>query len=357
MTERWQKRLALVLAAACFLYVPYRADAAEKQYLVQETFAQEAGQKPTGWLLKENGGTVSIDSTVGTTKGSNALHLADTDQNGSSGVAAMLRFSTQKKTTAFETKFKFGKQMGDFIFVIGGGSAEAMCITAGTDGIFTSTAGNGVRQYTKSTAKLNNWNSIRVVICPDKGTADVRINQELVAGLSTKEDCSSGGLDYLLFKTEKGTPDVFIDFVTVETGDNLNAQIQPIQAPMVDDPKPRPVPNRLNVQYNGEYLYFDYPPIMINDRVMLPLRKIFELFAMQVDWLAESDTAVIHDENWKIEVTANHTVAKVNGEETELDVPATVLKDRMYVPVRFLAESIGAQVDWENESQTVIIKR
>ncbi len=358
MPERWSKTFAVVLTAVCFLNLPpYNAAAAQKEYLINETFAEEAGQKPSGWILKESGGAISIGSAAGTTQDSNALNLSDTDKNGSSGVAAMLRFSPQKRTTAFETRFKFDKQMGDLSFVIGGGSAEAIRITAGMDGIFTSTAGNGTRQYTKSTAKLNNWNSIRIVINPNKGTADVRINQELVTGLSTKEDCSSSGLDYLLFKTEKGTPNIFVDFVTVETGDNLNAQIQPIQAPIVEDPKPRPVPDRINVNYNGEYIYFDYPPIMINDRVMLPLRKIFEFFTMQVDWNQETSTAIISNESCKIEVTENSATAKVNGNEKKLDAPAPVINGRMYVPVRFIAESIGAQVDWDNENQTVIIRR
>ena len=152
-------------------------------------------------------------------------------------------------------------------------------------------------------------------------------------------------------------PNIFVDFVAIETGENLNAQVQPIPAPIVKDPTPRPVPGRINVNYNGEYIYFDYPPILINDRVMLPLRKIFELFAMQVEWNQETSTAVIRNESHTIEVTENSTAAKVNGNETILDAPTPVIKDRMYVPVRFIAESIGAQVDWDNETQTVIIER
>lgn len=357
MSKSWIKRFTVVFTAICFMNLPCDAAAAGKQYLVNETFAQEAGGKPTGWIFKENGGAISIQSTNGTANGTNALKLSDTDGNGTSGVTAMLQFSPQKRTTAFETKFKYDKQLGDLVFVIGGGSAEAVRITAGMDGVFTSTSGSGNRQYTKSTAKLNNWNSIRVVINPNQGTADVRINQELVTGLSTKEDCASTGLTYLLFKTEKGMPNIFVDFVAIETGENLNAQVQPIPAPIVKDPTPRPVPGRINVNYNGEYIYFDYPPILINDRVMLPLRKIFELFAMQVEWNQETSTAVIRNESHTIEVTENSTAAKVNGNETILDAPTPVIKDRMYVPVRFIAESIGAQVDWDNETQTVIIER
>ena len=47
--------------------------------------------------------------------------------------------------------------------------------------------------------------------------------------------------------------------------------------------------------------------------------------------------------------------ASVNGEVTELDVPARLVDGRTLVPLRFVSEALGAQVKWDDPTQTVTI--
>ncbi len=357
MTKRWRNRFVVMLAAMCFLNLPCGAFAEEDQYLINESFEQEAGAKPSGWIFKENGGTVAVGSTEGTENNSNALNLLDIDKIGDSGVTAVLPFSEQKSGVVIETRFKLEGEMGSLILSVGGSTAEAIRITIDPNGTIEGTDGNATWKCDKTSARSGIWNTLLIAVQPAKESVNVRVNQEVRNGFTTKENCSESGINYLMFKTGSGTASVFIDSVTVKAGENLDTQAKPIQAPVVEAPNPRPVPGRINVNCNGEYVYFSYPPVMINDRVMIPLRKIFELFAMQVEWVEETKTAVISDETYRIEVTQDKVSAKVNGAEKILDVPAPVLNDRMYVPVRFIAENIGARVDWDETTQTVMIER
>lgn len=49
--------------------------------------------------------------------------------------------------------------------------------------------------------------------------------------------------------------------------------------------------------------------------------------------------------------------AYVNGEEVILDSPAFIENDRTYTPVRFIAETLGVTVDWDEATQQVIITK
>jgi hypothetical protein len=48
--------------------------------------------------------------------------------------------------------------------------------------------------------------------------------------------------------------------------------------------------------------------------------------------------------------------ASINGVDKLLDVPAMNYKDRTFVPIRFIAESLGAEITWDKDTSTVIIK-
>lgn len=356
MQKMWIKRVGTILATVCFLNV-FCSVSAQQQYVVNEFFRQEEGSYPFGWVLKEIDGTVSVKTAIGATAETNTLNLRDLDAESASGVAALMKFPAQKQKTVFETNLKCESQSGEVSFVVGGGTGEAVRVTIGWDGNFIVYTGSGARQFTKSKASLGSWNVIRIMIDPIQGKTDVRVNSELFSDLAICNDCSETGLDYFMLMTGYGAPDVYVDYVTVECGSNVNAEVQPIIPDMIEDPEARPVPDRVNVRYNGKYLYFDYPPIMSHDRVMLPLRKIFEIFSMKVEWDQETETALIHDDEHQIKIREGATTAQVNGTEIPLYTPAIVLQGRMYVPVRFIAESIGAFVDWDSEFQTVIINR
>ncbi|MEW6230659.1 MAG: copper amine oxidase N-terminal domain-containing protein, partial [Bacillota bacterium] len=55
-----------------------------------------------------------------------------------------------------------------------------------------------------------------------------------------------------------------------------------------------------------------------------------------------------------VEAANDEVVLMVNGEVAELDVPAQIIDGRTMVPVRFVSETLGAEVDWHSETSTVV---
>ena len=111
----------------------------------------------------------------------------------------------------------------------------------------------------------------------------------------------------------------------------------------------------IKVLVNGKSLTMDQPPVLVNDRTLVPVRAIFEALGAKVDWNNDTNTATGVLGGTTVEIQIENTVAKVNGKDVTLDVPAKLISDRTLVPVRFISESLGAKVDWNNDTQTVII--
>ena len=111
----------------------------------------------------------------------------------------------------------------------------------------------------------------------------------------------------------------------------------------------------IKVLVNGKSLTMDQPPVLVNDRTLVPVRAIFEALGAKVEWNNDTNTATGVLGSTTVEIQIENTVAKVNGKDVTLDVPAKLISDRTLVPVRFISESLGAKVDWNNDTQTVII--
>ena len=111
----------------------------------------------------------------------------------------------------------------------------------------------------------------------------------------------------------------------------------------------------IKIVINGEKKQFDVMPVIINDRTLVPMRGIFEALGMEVSWDDATQTASGKKDQTLIKLTIDSTKAYVNDKEINLDVGAKLINDRTMVPVRFISESIGAEVDWDDATQTVII--
>jgi len=111
----------------------------------------------------------------------------------------------------------------------------------------------------------------------------------------------------------------------------------------------------LELLFDGATLETDVPPQIVNGRTLVPMRAIFEAFGATVDWDADTRTAIATSHDTTIVLTLGSQIALVNGAEVELDVPAQAIEGRTMVPVRFVSETLDADVDWIPETQTVVI--
>jgi len=109
----------------------------------------------------------------------------------------------------------------------------------------------------------------------------------------------------------------------------------------------------ISVIINGNQLATDVSPYIQDDRVLAPFRALFEALGATVSWDAENQVVTGTRGGKEVRLTIGNKTAYVDGKPVELDVPAAITGDRTFVPLRFVAESLGAEVGWDNASQTV----
>lgn len=124
--------------------------------------------------------------------------------------------------------------------------------------------------------------------------------------------------------------------------------------------EPAKVPDEITVTIDGKKIEFDVNPILMNDRTLVPMRKIFEELGAVVTWDNETETAFGTDGKVVIAFQINNNImtksaANAQSEVIELDVPAQLINDRTLVPIRAISESFGCNVDWVDATQTVVI--
>jgi len=102
----------------------------------------------------------------------------------------------------------------------------------------------------------------------------------------------------------------------------------------------------IRVQIDGVYAEFDVPPIIVEGRTLLPARAIVEMLGGDVQWDGELRQVHIYKDGINILLTIDDVIAYVNGEAIELDVPPQIIDDRTLVPLRFVAENLGLDIDF-----------
>ncbi len=112
----------------------------------------------------------------------------------------------------------------------------------------------------------------------------------------------------------------------------------------------------IQVIVNGQPVVFtDTRPQMIQGRVLVPLRGVLEKMGAHVGWIQQTHTVVADKGNTDINLPIGSHTAQVNGNPVQLDVPAMIIGGSTLVPLRFVSESMGADVGWSNATETVTI--
>ncbi len=113
---------------------------------------------------------------------------------------------------------------------------------------------------------------------------------------------------------------------------------------------------RIMVTVDGDPVQFtDTGPRMIGGRVLVPLRGVFEQMGATVDWNDASQTVIAHNASTDLKLHIGDRRAIVNGNEMMLDVPAMMVGGRTMVPLRFVSEALGAEVRWFAAKRLVAI--
>lgn len=119
----------------------------------------------------------------------------------------------------------------------------------------------------------------------------------------------------------------------------------------------------IKVVVNGTQLSFEQEPVIINDRVLVPMRAIFEALGATVTWVhanrhhGDCATADKGNKSIVLEIDSTYMSISENGKPTEitLDTPSILYNGYTLVPVRAVSEAFDADVSWDGNTKTVNI--
>ena len=96
-------------------------------------------------------------------------------------------------------------------------------------------------------------------------------------------------------------------------------------------------------------------PYLKNDRTLVPLRFVSETLGAEVKWETGWNYCYVIKGDKEIKITFNSADIEVNGQVVTYDAPVEVVQDRTMVPIRFISEELGYDVKWNQANQLVII--
>lgn len=112
----------------------------------------------------------------------------------------------------------------------------------------------------------------------------------------------------------------------------------------------------VSVNLNGNLLAFSgVQPQLVDGRVLVPVRGVFESMGFDVSWDNSSKTTTLKKEGLTITSQVDMNYMTVNGTQKSLDVKAQIINGNLMLPLRAISEATGAQVNWDSSTSTVSI--
>ncbi len=111
----------------------------------------------------------------------------------------------------------------------------------------------------------------------------------------------------------------------------------------------------IDVYMDGNQLEFDSPPIIENNRTLVPFRQIFEALGAEVNYDNSTKTVTGIKDNLTVKLRINETRGYVNNKAVQLDTASKIVKGRTLVPLRFIGESLGCEVNAQKTSAGLVI--
>ena len=108
--------------------------------------------------------------------------------------------------------------------------------------------------------------------------------------------------------------------------------------------------NNRNILVNNRTITNDVAPVIVDNRTMVPIRVITETLGGTAHWNADTQTVTLNIDGKTLTMTIGQTISG-------FDAAPIILNDRTYVPVRYVAERLGAMVEWDGMTQQIIITK
>jgi hypothetical protein len=106
---------------------------------------------------------------------------------------------------------------------------------------------------------------------------------------------------------------------------------------------------------DGQSYNTDAAPFISSGRTLVPVRYLAEALGAQINWDAATQKVTITKGGTTMELTINSTTITVNGKASQLDAAPLLVNGRTFLPARYIAEALGYTVQWNAAAQTVNI--
>ena len=104
--------------------------------------------------------------------------------------------------------------------------------------------------------------------------------------------------------------------------------------------------NQIIVRVNGILLQSDTEAFIHEDRTYIPLRAVAEALDSDVSYEEDTQTAIIYSDTADIRMPVGSSTATVNGLAVQIPAPSILVNNRVMVPLRFVSEALDSQVTW-----------
>ncbi|GIQ70506.1 stalk domain-containing protein [Xylanibacillus composti] len=143
-------------------------------------------------------------------------------------------------------------------------------------------------------------------------------------------------------------------------GVNKNADLGYGDFQFMHDP-PVPVKPPIAVELNGHPVQLSNGVIIKNDQAFIPIRSIFEDLGAEVSWDMMTKVATIsksHPVESPVAISVSFTTGELslNDEQIILENQPFINAGTSYLPLRFISQSLGAQVEWNQQAQKIFIE-
>jgi len=116
------------------------------------------------------------------------------------------------------------------------------------------------------------------------------------------------------------------------------------------------VPGNIRVKVDGTFIAFaDVQPQMVNGRVLVPVRGVFEYMGFVIDWIPEARIATLVSSDFFITISADGSTFTVNTDIITPDVPQQLIGGRLMLPLRAVAEATGSEPYWDSVNRIAVI--
>ena len=111
----------------------------------------------------------------------------------------------------------------------------------------------------------------------------------------------------------------------------------------------------LTLVIDGKTIESDVNPMIIDGRTMVPVRVLFDSFGAEVLWNESLRQVIVFNKSTVIVFTIGSKTAYIDGVGRPIDVPPVIVQNRTLVPIRFISSVLGYDVLWNGSTRTVYI--